>query len=105
MLCQRIIAFRDIAPCGFTKAVKQTNISEVCTASNIRAMMEAVCTPKMSIYFKETTKRYMSEDCNLHAHNHENLKSQKLCHVTVVYLMRLSIAQTTHTALDDMING
>jgi hypothetical protein len=43
--------------------LKLTDVSEVRTASNIRAMMmEAVRTSEMSVNFNVTTRRYIPED-------------------------------------------
>jgi hypothetical protein len=42
-------------------------------------MMEAVRTSETSVYFNETTRRFISEGCHLHIRRRENLKS----HVTV----------------------
>jgi hypothetical protein len=46
---------------------KQTDVSEVHTASIMRAilMMEAVHTSEISLYFHETTRRYIPERCHL----------------------------------------
>jgi hypothetical protein len=52
-----------------------TDISEVCTASIIRVMMEAVCTSEMSVNIYLTTQQYIPEDSKLHIRHHENLKS------------------------------
>jgi hypothetical protein len=38
------------------------DVSEVHTASNNRAMMEAVLAPKTSVNFNVTTRRYIPED-------------------------------------------
>jgi hypothetical protein len=35
----------------------------MCVLPVIRAMMEAVCTSETSVYFKETTRRYIPEGC------------------------------------------
>jgi hypothetical protein len=37
--------------------------------------MEAVCSPETSVDFYRTTRRYIPEDCTLHNHRCENLKS------------------------------
>jgi hypothetical protein len=48
--------------------LKLTDVSEVCTASIIRAlislMMEAVCTSETSVNFNVTTRHYIPEDLN-----------------------------------------
>jgi hypothetical protein len=36
----------------------QTDVSEVCTASTIRAIMEALRTPGMYVYIHKTTRYY-----------------------------------------------
>jgi hypothetical protein len=41
----------------------------------IALMMEAVRTSEMSVYSKETTKRYIPEHSKLHTRRLENLKS------------------------------
>jgi len=38
-------------------------------------MMEAVRTSETSVYFHETTRRYVPESCHLHTRRRENLKS------------------------------
>jgi hypothetical protein len=54
------------------------DISEVCTASIIRAwMMEAVRTSETSVTFNVATRRYIPEDSKLHTRRHGNLKSRK----------------------------
>jgi hypothetical protein len=46
--------------------LKFTDVSEVCTASIIRAMMmEAVCTSETSVNFNVTTQRYSPEESKL----------------------------------------
>jgi hypothetical protein len=50
------------------------------TASIIRfiaLMMEAVRISETSVYFNETTRRYVPEGYNLHTRRRDNLKSQK----------------------------
>jgi hypothetical protein len=42
--------------------LKLADVSEVRTASIIRAMMEAVCTSEMSVNFSVTTSRYNQKD-------------------------------------------
>jgi len=60
-----------------------TDVSEVRTASIIRAMiiialmMEAVRTSETSVNFNVTTRRYIPEDSKLHTRRRENLKSHK----------------------------
>jgi hypothetical protein len=44
-----------------------TDVSEVKSASIIALMMEAVRTSEMSVNFKVTTRRYITEDCELHS--------------------------------------
>jgi hypothetical protein len=39
-------------------------------------MVEVVRTSETSVYFNETTRRYIAEGCHLRTHRHENLKSQ-----------------------------
>jgi len=60
--------------------LKLTDVSEVLTASIIRAMMEVVRTSETSVNFNETTRRYIPEDSKLHTRRRENLKSHILLH-------------------------
>jgi hypothetical protein len=57
--------------------LKLTDVSEVRTASIIRAMMEAVRSSETSVIFKVTIRRYIPEDSKLHTRRRENLKSHK----------------------------
>jgi hypothetical protein len=58
---------------------KITNVSEVLTASIIRALvMEAVITSETSVNFYQTARRNNPEDSHLHTRRRENLKPQKL---------------------------
>jgi hypothetical protein len=56
-----------------------TDVSEVLTASIIRAMiaqmMEAASTSERSVEFYETARRNIPEDSYLHTRRRENLKS------------------------------
>jgi hypothetical protein len=36
-------------------------------------MMEAACTSETSVYFNETTRRYIPEGSNIHTRRRENL--------------------------------
>jgi hypothetical protein len=54
---------------------KLNDVSEVVTASIIRAMMEAVSTSDVSVNFYETTRLNFPEDSHLHTRRRENLKS------------------------------
>jgi hypothetical protein len=62
---------------GYRRAVllKQTDVSEVFTASIITQMMEAVRTSETSVCFHETTRPYTPEGCHLRTRRHGNLKS------------------------------
>jgi hypothetical protein len=40
-------------------------------------MMEAVRNSETSVYFNETTRRYISEGSNFHTFRRKNLKSEK----------------------------
>jgi len=40
-------------------------------------MMEAVRTSETSVYYNETTRRYIPEGSNLHTRRRENLKSHR----------------------------
>jgi hypothetical protein len=51
------------------------NVSEVCTVSIIRAMMEALQTSEMMINSYLSTQHYNPEDGYLHSHLYENLTS------------------------------
>jgi hypothetical protein len=56
-------AFWDIELCSLV----EVDVSEVLTASIIRAMMmKVVCTSETSVYFNETTRPYITESCHLH---------------------------------------
>jgi hypothetical protein len=63
--------FWDVAPCNLDAV---DGISEVRTASIIRAMMEAVLTSETSVYSIETTRRYIREEFRPHIRRRENLK-------------------------------
>jgi hypothetical protein len=54
-----------------------TDVSEVLTASNIKAMMEAVSTSETSVNIYQTTRRIIPEDKHLHTRRRENLKSHQ----------------------------
>jgi hypothetical protein len=43
----------------------------------ITLMMDAVHTSETSVYFNETTRRYIAESYHLHIRRRENLKSHK----------------------------
>jgi hypothetical protein len=58
-----MIASWDIALCSL---VEVSDVSEVRTASIIRAIMKALHTYEISAYFNETTRRYIPEDNHLH---------------------------------------
>jgi hypothetical protein len=45
----------------------------------IALIMEAVRTSETSVYFKETTWRYIPESCHLHTSRRENLQSHTFC--------------------------
>jgi hypothetical protein len=52
------------------------DVSEVCAASIIRAMMmEAAHTSETSVNFYQTTRRYNPEDSHLNSRRRENPKS------------------------------
>jgi hypothetical protein len=56
-----------------------TDVSEVQSASIIRAMMmEAARTSEMSVDIQLRTWQYIPEDSELHTHRRENLKSHML---------------------------
>jgi hypothetical protein len=55
-------AFWDVAPCSH---IEWADVSEVLTASIIRAMMEAVHTSETSVHSDETTRRYIPEGSKL----------------------------------------
>jgi hypothetical protein len=64
-------AFRDTEPCSL---VEVDDVLEV-YAIIIALMMEAVSITETSLYFKETTRRYISEGCHLHIFRRNSLKS------------------------------
>jgi hypothetical protein len=45
----------------------------------IALMMGAVRTSETSLYFNDTTRRYIPQGCHLHTRRHENLKYHKKC--------------------------
>jgi hypothetical protein len=57
---------------------KFTDVSEVLTASIIRAMMEAARTSETLVNFYQTTRRYNPEESCLHTRRRENLKSHSI---------------------------
>jgi archaellum biogenesis protein FlaJ (TadC family) len=52
-----------------------TDVSEVCTASIIALMMEAVRTSETSVNIYLITQQYIPQDSKLHTCRRENLKS------------------------------
>jgi cell division protein FtsL len=64
----KMTAFWDIALYSLVKAERLL----------IALMMEAICTSETSVYFKHTTRRYISEGYNLHISHHDNLKSHTI---------------------------
>jgi predicted RNA methylase len=52
-----------------------TDVSEVCAASIIRAMMEAARTSGTSVDVQLRTRQYIPEESELHTRRRENLKS------------------------------
>jgi hypothetical protein len=44
----------------------------------VASMMEAVRTSETSVYFSETTQRYIPESCYIHTRRCENLESHSL---------------------------
>jgi hypothetical protein len=44
-------------------------------------MMVEVGTSEMSVYFNETTRRYIPENCHRYSRCRENLKSHVICTV------------------------
>jgi hypothetical protein len=62
---------------------KFTDVSEVRTASIISLMIETVSTSETSVHSNQTTRRYISQDSELHTRRHENMKSHKLMFVMV----------------------
>jgi hypothetical protein len=63
-------------------SLKQTNTSEVGTASIIMAMMGAVHTSETLAYFNKSAWYYIPEGCDLHTCNHKDLKSHILKKLT-----------------------
>jgi hypothetical protein len=57
--------------------LKLTDVSEVCTASIIRAI-EAVRASETSVNFNVATRRYITEDSELYTRRREDLKSHNL---------------------------
>jgi hypothetical protein len=52
-----------------------TDVSEVCAASIIALMMEAVCTSETSVDIQLRTQQYIPEDFELNTRRRENFKS------------------------------
>jgi hypothetical protein len=63
-----MIVFWDIALCSLVEVDRRFIVLK----------MEAVCTTERSVYFNQTTRRYIPEDYHLHTRRRENLKSHKL---------------------------
>jgi hypothetical protein len=59
----------DIAPCGLAEVHRRSR-------GAIALMMEAVRNSYTSVYFNETTRRYILESRRLHTCRRQNLKSQ-----------------------------
>jgi hypothetical protein len=63
-----------------------SDISEVLAASIIKSMMiEAAKTSETSVKFYQTTGLNIAGDSHLHTCCHENLKSHRHCHCSVLY--------------------
>jgi hypothetical protein len=50
----------------------------------------------MSVYFSETTRRYIPEGCRLHAHRRENLESYESDIVSMFYFVIIFILIIWH---------
>jgi len=64
--------------------LKKTDVSELRADSVIRATMKAVRTSETSVYFDETTRRYMPEGWHIHIPCSDNLKSHNTARVTML---------------------
>jgi hypothetical protein len=62
----KITAFSEIAPCSLVEVYFRGALTK-----------EAVCTAEMLVYYNKTKWSYIPEDCNLHTHCLENLKSHQ----------------------------
>jgi hypothetical protein len=56
-------------------SLKYTDVSEVRIVSTIVLMIKTVRGSETSVYFNETTRRYIPEGHHLHTRRRENLKS------------------------------
>jgi hypothetical protein len=56
-------------------------------------MMEAVCTSETSVYFSETTRRYIPEVYQLHTRRRENLNSHFVIFTVFILFKKTSIFQ------------
>jgi hypothetical protein len=75
-----------------------TNISEVCPATIIALMMEAVQTSETLVNSYKSTQCYNSEDSHLHSHHRENLKSYLVSYSTSQHQLTITDLLGLHTA-------
>jgi hypothetical protein len=78
--------------------------------SEVRLIMEAVRNSETSVYFNETTLRYIPEGCHVHTFRRENLQGhEKICvlfkekiyylnrYIIYMKFCRKSVKETMHT--------
>jgi hypothetical protein len=72
-------AFWDIVPCSLVEVdLRFRGANCLCQGDHHKALlMTTVRTSKTSVYFKETTRRYIPEACHLHTHRRESLKCDR----------------------------
>jgi hypothetical protein len=66
-------ALWDIAPCSLVELYRRF-VGVNCLHHQGALAMEAARTSETLVYFKETTRRYISEGCHFYTHSRENLK-------------------------------
>jgi hypothetical protein len=78
-------AFWDMASCFIDKVYRRFG-STYC----LRLMMEAVRNSDTSVYFNETTRRYVPVGCHLRIRRRDNLKSHKYVLIYAVPIINLT---------------
>jgi hypothetical protein len=75
--------------------LKLTDVSEVCTAFIIRAMMEAVRTSETSVNFDVAMRCYVPEESKLHTRHREDLKSHTVPTITNLMMEAVTTSETS----------